>query len=89
MGEGIRQDCKSPEENLLKLFQQLPDKNKEQLASSIIKNKCDSAIETNEKSASVTLVTGNRKRILIVHDGIKKHLSFSEENLDNFRVAKT
>ena len=41
----------------------------------------------NEKSPSLSLATGGRKRKLIVHDhNIKKEISFSEESLDDFRV---
>lgn len=71
VGKGINHECKNPKENLLKLVDKLPQKSKEQVASSIIKSKYDSTIELNEKSQSITLATGGRKRKLIFHDNIK------------------
>lgn len=82
IGKGISHDCKNPKENLLKLVEQLPEKNQEQVASAIIKDKYDK----NGKALDFDLATGGRKRKLVVNNNLKKELSFSNDSLDSFRV---
>lgn len=86
VGKGIRHDCKKPQENLLKLVKQLPEKNQEQLISSFIQEKCDSAIDKNREGIHLNLATSGRQKRIIVNNSLKKDLSFKEENLDNLRV---
>lgn len=90
VGKGKKHSCKNSAENMMKIIELLPEKEKEKIAANIIKNKvdCDEA-GPSKKIINQTLVLTNskgRKSRIIVNPSETEKIVLTEENLDNFRV---
>lgn len=83
IGRGLRHECKTSPDNLMKIIEKLPEKTQEQVATRLIKKKCS----RGDGIANLDMSTSGRKMRIAVNPHADQKVGFEESRLDNLRVT--
>ena len=91
IGRGKSHTCNNVKNNLIKIFEKLPEKSQEQLLSCIVQKKIDSDPTLDGKSQNIDLniLTAGRVKRMTINPVLNKNVLFDEESLDNLIGASS